>query len=210
MTEDFFEPVPEPPPPERYEPPVWCQPPPDEFAALVPERRILARAERGVVLQLSHIDAFRQGCTLRIRIGAHRQAGMAESDWWDLHETVMEGARMRHRRAAGLPDDLLRFGVQFADGRRATTTGAPGFGRHHDEEPDGPVLIRQGGGGGGGDRIVTSSWALWLWPLPPAEPFDLVFAWPAVGIDLTRVELSGSDIVEAASRAVPLWPDPSA
>ncbi|HSK21746.1 MAG TPA: hypothetical protein VK906_01150, partial [Egicoccus sp.] len=173
MTEDFFEPVPEPPPPERHEPPVWWQPPPDEFAALVPERRILARTARGVVLQLSHIDAFRQGCSLRIRVGAHRQAGISEADWWDLHETVIGGARMRHRRGSGgLPDDLLRLGVQFPDGRKATTTGGPELNFHDDREPDGPVLVRSGGGGGGSDRVVTSTWSLWLWPLPPAEPFD--------------------------------------
>jgi hypothetical protein len=208
MTEDFFEPLPEPPPPEPYEPPVWCQPPEDELASLVPARQLLARTDRGVVLLLSHIDAFREGCSFRIRVSAHRQDSMDDPEWHELHETAMDGAGFRRRwSGAGLPEDLVRFGVQFRDGRKATTTGGPGFPHQHDDEPTGPLLTQHGGGGSGSDRLATSSWSLWLWPLPPAEPFDLVVAWPALGVDLTRVELSGRDIVEAASRAGPLWPD---
>lgn len=210
MTGDFFEPLPEPPLPERCEPPVWFQPPEDELASLVPARQLLARTDRdrGVVLLPSHIDAFREGCSFRIRISAHRQEAMDESEGHEIHETAMDGAGFRHRGArAGLPDELLRFGVQFRDGRKATTTGVPAFPHQHDQEPAGPLLTQHGGGRKGGDRLATSTWSLWLWPLPPAEPFDLVVAWPALGANLTRVELSGRDIVEAASRAGSPWPD---
>ena len=74
----------------------------------------------------------------------------------------------RHRRLReGLPDDLFRFGVQFADGRKATNLNSPFGGLDPDEVPDdGPVLSERSGGGGGG------SWeqGYWLWPLrPPAS-----------------------------------------
>jgi hypothetical protein len=209
MTDDFFDPLPAPSPPERYEPPVWAEPPPGELATLVPARRVLARTDRGVIVLLSHIDAFREGCSFRIRISAHRQETMGESEWYELHETAMDGSGSRYARSrAGVPDDLLRFGVQFLDGRKATTAGGFWFQHEHEHEPepDGPLLTQHGGGGRGGDGVAATSWSLWLWPLPPAEPFDLVVAWPALGVDLTRVELSGRDIVEAASRAGPMWP----
>lgn len=208
MTEDFFEPLPEPPPHERYEPPVWYQPPEDELASLVPARQLLARTDRGVVLLLSHIDVFREGCVFQIRVSAHRQDAMEEPEWHEIHETAIDGCI--RWSGDGRTDDLLRFGVQFRDGRKATTTGGLGFSHEHDQEPTGPLLTQHGGGGSGGDRLATSEWSLWLWPLPPAEPFDLVVAWPALGVDLTRVELSGRDIVEAAGRAGPLWPDTTA
>lgn len=208
MTEDFFDPLPEPPPPEKHEPPAWLQPPPDELAALVPVRQLLARSDRGIVVLLSHLDAFQQGCSFRIRISAHRQDAMDESEWLDIQETAMGGARFHHRRSGGGGSDgLLRFGVQFLDGRKATTTGGPQPHQWRDQEPDGPLLTQHGGGGSGSDRFATSSSSLWLWPLPPAEPFDFVVAWPALGVGLTRVELPGGGIVEAASRAGLLWPD---
>jgi hypothetical protein len=71
-----------------------------------------------------------------------------------------------------LADDYLRFGVQFADGRKATTLDRP----PHDpegQEPDRPVLREYGGGGGGtrgrhmvGHRVLgvaaAAGWAVRL------------------------------------------------
>jgi hypothetical protein len=44
---------------------------------------------------------------------------------------------------------------------------------------------------------------LWLWPLPPAQTFDLVFQWPVAGIAMTRVPIDGAAVVEAAGQARP-------
>lgn len=204
MTDEFFDPLPEPPQRDRSEPAIWFQPPSDELATLVPDRRVLARTDEGVVLLLSHIDAFNEGCSFRIRVSAHRRDEIPDDDWHELHETMMGGHRFARRRSSGaLPDDLLRFGVQFTDGSKATTTGAP-WPHQRDQAPEGYVLLQHGGGGSGSDRLVTSSWTLWLWPLPPPEPFDFVFSWPALGIDLTRVEIAGQRIAEAAGRTRPV------
>lgn len=48
---------------------------------------------------------------------------------------------------------------------------------------------------------------LWLWPLPPAEPFELAVEWPFGGIDLRFTELDGAAVVAVARRSVSLWPD---
>lgn len=201
MAEEFFEPLPDPPPPERYEPPVWLQPPAGELATLVPVRQVLARSDLGVVVVLSHIDVFSTGCTFRIRSSVHRHDGMDDAQWCELLEAAT--AWQRRWPQQGTREAALRFGVQFSDGRKVTT-GGPVSRDDLDRQPDGHVLIHHGGRGGGGDLVVTYSWPLWLWPLPPAEPFDLVVAWPAVGIGLTRVEMSGRDIVDAANDARPL------
>ena len=80
---------------------------------------------------------------------------------------MLFGPQRHHARRVGvgegLPDEMLRFGVQFADGGKATNTG----GLHYDEEPPpGPVMHGGGGGGGGGDWRQSE----WVWPLPPPGP----------------------------------------
>ena len=76
--------------------------------------------------------------SFRIRISAHRPEGMDDSEWHETHETAMGGARFHPRRSGvGGPDELLRFGVQFLDGRKATTMGAPRPHHWREEEPDG-------------------------------------------------------------------------
>ena len=90
-----------------------------------------------------------------------------------------------------LPDEFLRFGVQFADGRKATSLDRPPY-DPQSQEPGPPVLNQHGGGGGG------SAWDIeyWVWPLPPAGPFAFVCAWPARGIAESRAEIDAVAILE--------------
>ena len=97
-------------------------------------------------------------------------------------------------------DDMLRFGLEFADGRKATNVG--GF-THRGEEPEGPVLWGMGGGGGGGRWRQD----FWVWPLPPPGPLTLACEWPAAGIKLTRVEVDSQLLRDAAARARELFPN---
>ena len=99
------------------------------------------------------------------------------------------------------PDGFLRFGVQFADGRKATNLDRPAY--DAEQEPDRPVLNQHGGGGGG------SAWDLehWVWPLPPAGPFAFVCEWPGRDIVESRAEIDAGLILEAAGRAVTFWSD---
>ena len=101
-----------------------------------------------------------------------------------------------------IPDEMLRFGVEFADGRRATKTGGRGA-RRADTEPAGPVL-NGGSGGGGGGRWRA---AMFLWPLPPPGRLVLVCEWPAAGIPLTRTEIDARAVLEAALRAQVIFED---
>jgi hypothetical protein len=48
---------------------------------------------------------------------------------------------------------------------------------------------------------------VWVWGLPPPGPLAFVCEWPARGIPETRVEIDAGLVLEAAGRAVAIWPD---
>jgi len=192
MSEDFFEPPPAPaePPPRPAHPP-WFGPPAGILPGVVALELVLARSERAAVC-VSRIGAYPTG----FEIALLTMAG-EDDEALDPGLFGMRRHRMRRRAQAGgsLPDDTLRFGVQFSDGRKATSTA--GMGPPHREEPTGPVLSPSGGGGGGGNWRAN----LWVWPLPPAGALALVCEWPAAGIALTRHDVDAALILEAAARA---------
>ena len=109
-----------------------------------------------------------------------------------------------------------RFGVQFPDGRKATVYGSRARGVRmatastvtahvsRNELPDGPLLQPRGGGGG------ATHWRqdFWLWPLPPRGELLLACEWPELGVELSTAVIQGELVLEAASRARELWPEP--
>jgi hypothetical protein len=105
--------------------------------------------------------------------------------------------------AGEFADYYLRFGVGFADGRKATNLEQ----RHGLDEgpaPDPPVLrlVRWEGY----DRLAWEV-DVWVWGLPAPGPLAFVCEWPARGIPESRVEIDAGLVLEAAARAVPIWPD---
>ena len=108
----------------------------------------------------------------------------------------------RHQQGtgSGIPPELLRLGVQFADGSKATNIG--GF-VDEGSPPAGPVMHPCGGGGGGGSWRQTQ----WVWPLPPPGVVAFVCEWPAMGVALTRIEVDAQTILDAAARAQVIFSD---
>jgi hypothetical protein len=187
---DFFEPPPPPPEPEReYHPPPWLAPPANVLGSAVPLQLMLARTESVVVAVLG-ATAYPTGVELTVSV---RRRGKGRT-------ALEEPPFGLHRPLRGqIPDEVLRFGVQFADGRKATSLGA--FRRPPEEAPAHPVLTPHGGGGGGGQW----NFSFWLYPLPPAGPLAFVCEWPSEGIELTRHEIDAELIRESAGRAKVLW-----
>jgi hypothetical protein len=209
---EFPEPEPEPEPArERPARPPWAGPPENVLPGVVAVELVLARSELAAVC-VSRLEAYETGFCLQL-------LALASSDREDLDPGMFAAHHRRMRgRAPGPhpPPELLRFGVQFADGRKATNTTPMPFGRGRahmmsahsrepEERPPGPVLTSRGGSGG--DR----SWRqeMWVWPLPPPGPLALVCEWPAAEIGLTRQELDAAELLAASARAQAIFPKPA-
>jgi hypothetical protein len=186
----FFEAPPPPPePPEEHRQPAWIGPPENELGVAVPVRRVLFRDD-DLAIALLGVVAYSNGVELQVVMRRRELAD--EPDPMHVH------MRRRHVRGGELAPEVFRFGVEYADGRKATNLGFP-FGT---EEPTGPVLMERGGGGGG----RSWSFGYWLWPLPPPGPLRVVVEWPIAGVPLTDVELDGAAFAAAAADVDVLWP----
>jgi hypothetical protein len=210
----FFEPPParpEPVDPGRFDLPPWAVPPALELGAVVGLERVVARSAN-VVIVLPTIRAFRTGCRFDVEV-VGRQGTLLADEWWTL---LMSGPTLpRESREGGrLSDKLLRLGVRYASGAKATTLEPDKAARSQPAEPPaGPVLSWVPGGSGGGRHAggdyMFHHFGLWLWPLPSPERIDFAVEWPFGGIDLTMIDIDGAAIVSAAERAAPYWPDSS-
>lgn len=119
-----------------------------------------------------------------------------EEDYEELDPMLHGPIHRPGRRRGEAAREMLRFGVEFADGARVTNT----IGREHwqwDEPPAAPVLRTGGGHSGGGEWNAR----MWVWPLPPPGPLAFVCEWPAAGIELARVEIDAQLVIDAAGRA---------
>lgn len=185
--------------------PPWSGPSPLETGAVVTVERTVARSAN-VVVAVPTIRAFGSGCMLDVEVVC-RQGTLSEDDWWDLFMSVHGG--YSGSQDGRLPDKLLRLGVRYGDGAKATTLDQ--YDRRtpaSDEPPAGPLLTHWPGHGGmHGRELGFSGFGLWLWPLPPAEAVEFAVEWPFGGIELTMAELDGAAIVAAAGRSGSYWPD---
>jgi hypothetical protein len=102
---------------------------------------------------------------------------------------------------AGGDGDAPRFGVGFADGRKAVSGDRVPL----DGSPTRDEIVLWPRGGTGSRRRWSHS--LWLWPLPPPGPLTFALRWPQMGLDEVLVEVDSAALREAAGRAVELWPD---
>jgi len=193
------------PPPPRPDPlpeplqPEWAGPPDNVIGTPLALRLVLARTA-DVAVALTNAWVYPTGATLGLTVRARTVTDA-------LERMTMRGGPFHswaHRAGSNdaneIPPEVLRFGVQFSDGRKATTVGHDPW--NGDVPPAAPVMFPAGGSGG--DRVWDMSY--WLWPLPPTGPLAFVVEWPGAGVALTRTEIEASQIIEAASRAEELWP----
>lgn len=192
---DFFEPPPRPSVPEepRYRAPPWWGAPRGTLPGVVGLELVLARTDK-VAVCVTRLAAYPTGFEFDLLTLS------ADDQDDDLDPLMFRHHRMRSGAAEEIPPELLRFGVQFADGSRVTNLGGL---QHHRTRPEGPIMLPGGGGGGGGNWRQTQ----WVWPLPAPGTLTLVCEWPAMGIPATRNELDAGLILDAASRAQVIFSD---
>jgi hypothetical protein len=133
---------------------------------------------------ITEVEAFPTGVQFSIRT----RSRPGTQDW-----------NPRDRMRSLHDPDGPRFGVGFADGRKAFSTAW--LPQLPNQNPTGPVLRTLGGGGGGREWRQ----GYWLWPLPPRGPLTFVSAWPARGSAENVVTADASDLVVAAANARQLW-----
>jgi hypothetical protein len=195
---DFFR---VPPRPERPlnlpKVPHWIHTPSDEIGVLVPHAAVIARSEKALVA-LAGFHVYSNGAEILLMLRT-------------LSDFVLEdptGVRELMRRRIDpshdpLPDTVFRFGVEFSDGRRATSLDTNWMDPDWHVKPPPSIHLGMTGGGGG----AAFDWQFWLWPLPPTGVLTLVSEYPHVGIALTRYEIETSPLLEAASQSIKLWED---
>lgn len=188
MSDGFFErPAPRPEPEPAPAPP-WTGPPHGVLPGVAALELVLASNERAAVY-IGRCSAYPSGLELEVRV-------LVRGD--DL-DPSLNGVYHRPGRGSTF-EEMLRFGIEFSDGRKATNVDGPWPGA---DQPQSPVLWGMGGGGGGGRWRQD----FWLWPLPPPGMVTLVCEWPAAGLALARHEVDVKILLEAAARARKVFPD---
>lgn len=168
---------------------------------------VLARTPR-VAVTVRHITAFPTGFEFEVVAAAR-----VEGEVWDPMHGLAGFRGGPGQRGGEMWEEILRFGIQYADGSKATSVGPPmigpgtsqtvSFTGPQDERKQGAMLVPQGGSSGG----AVATQRFWAWPLPPPGPLAFVCEWPKYNVALTRHEIDADVIREAAKRAIELWPE---
>jgi hypothetical protein len=191
----FFESIPQPPPPERVRQRRQAWERSDAvIPASVPADVMLIRTER-VAVAIGNIRAYPNGFEFRL---SARLRSEDETELECFDPTGMHG----HLRRSRVPEDVLRLGIMYADGRRAAIAGGRCW---PDDDDDDERLILVPNGSGGSERTWDGDF--WVYPLPPDGPVTFVTSWLEHGVAETRAELDSAAVREAAARAVALWPE---
>ena len=196
----FFDPPPPPPePPERPRPRPhrpWHGVPAGVVGRTVALDLVLGRSATAAVW-IPSVTVYPEVFEFQLEIRHRDREALSHQFMWPHGPS---------RRAGELDPELLRFGLQFSDGSKATNLYPGPAPRDPDRPPAGPILAG-GGGGGGGDAAGGSRWQYeyWVWPLPPEGPLVFVCEWPIGDIPETRSEMDSAPLRDAARDAVALW-----
>jgi hypothetical protein len=172
--------------------PAWIAPPENELGEAVAATVVLVKRSE-LAIAVTDFRAYSSGIAGRLVVRT-RERELGGRMMHPMHPTM----RARGTDSNELPRELLRFGIEFADGRRATTIDNRASRR---DEPPEIVLMQRGGGGGG------NGWELgfWIWPLPPEGPLTFAVEWPAESVDLTTSQLDTAPLRAAAAGSEALW-----
>jgi hypothetical protein len=151
---------------------VWRRQQMEVLPGVAPVALMLARADNTVV-GLTDLRGYPNGFMFMLRVRWGLAADPNEEVPWPFpdwgHPDPLD--------AGPFPEELLRFGVQFADGRKVTNMRMYPF-VPEELPPDQPVLVEAGVGGEGGRLGRGACWDLELaiQPLPPPGPLAFVCA----------------------------------
>jgi hypothetical protein len=192
--EPLARPAPEPEP--EPDPKPWEGPPLRMLPGRLADTLVLAHSDR-VAITVGAFAVYPNGFAFSLNTVPRRYS---PNEWADVDAHSLGRPRRGHNQA---PPEALRFGVEFADGGRATSLdlfsawGSPG------ETPRSPLMMPRSVHGGGGRWHHD----VWVWPLPPPGQLLFVCEWPAVNITLSSATIDASRLHEAAAQSRLLWPN---
>ena len=158
---------------------------------VVPLQLVVARSGDAAVV-LYRIVAFPEGFELTLNTYVHRSVPRRRANLLH-HPHWHDDERPR--------DQLLRFGLSWPDGGRATNMD--GWGRSWPDATE-PAHGLDEHGGSGSDREYSLEY--WAWPLPGPGELRFVAEWPAFGIPETAKAVDAELLITAAASARPVWP----
>lgn len=172
----------------------WWRPPEDELPVFLAVGERMAVTPR-VAVVLTGARVFRNG--VEFRLERHfRRGDLTQREWqleqWGFHGPLGPGDPGR-----------LRYGVALGDGEKVLLDG-PG-GAFPFDEPPARSLAQSDGSGSGSEDYYRSYDGLWLWPLPPEGPLEVVLEWQEQGIPETRAVLDGGRLRELAAGVTRIW-----
>ena len=173
---------------EDLEPAPWV-------GVAVPVEALMARSASAAVI-IKRVAVYRDGFELTVAGLLHPSVGPDDGcvDRWGMG-----------RPGKPVPDEMLRVGLAWPDGGRATNLDEWGRMWSTDVEPEPTAHGLETNGGSGSSFEMSHDY--WAWPVPEAGPLQLVVEWPAYGIAETVATLDGSLFAAAAERAYPVWAD---
>lgn len=172
------------------------EPPRDELPALFAASEIVGRAE-DVVIALLGARVFSDG--VELLVDRHLRRGNRDERAWQLAQMDFAG----HWGQSSRGPERLRWGLVLGNGERLFLDDR--FGGGFESEQEGHTVRMSGGGGSGTGDGYTMHDGLWLWPLPPDGPLELVVQWPAFGLVESRVILDGGRLRALGAEARKLW-----
>jgi hypothetical protein len=174
-------------PPTGYRIPAWLRPPETMVPGIVPVELLLARTDTHAVL-VTDLRAYPTGLEFALTARPH------PDQLQQPHHDPDLPYRLMYRD--------LWLELRFADGQTVSTDPRSWPRTFETEQPDPPFLYYHGAGGS--ERGWRSPH--WLWGLPPPGPLTFICRWPAGQNPSSRVEIDARLVLEAADRAVPVWP----
>jgi hypothetical protein len=166
--------------------------PDNEVPAPVPFTAVLGRTE-DLAVCLAGMDAYTTGLSFRLAVRLRKARS-------GLHHRLFE---MVSGHGPGTPaEDRLLLGVEYADGRTVSNLAGDAWFAMR-EASDHELVLNPGGGGGGG---LSYDQRFWLSPLPPPGLVTFICAWPALDLPETSATVQGQVLLDAAARALVLWP----
>lgn len=171
----------------------WWKPSDEELPAVFPIGEIIALTDTvAVILTLARIYGNGVEFVIDRRI---RRGAASRLEWQEMQQKV-------HGHFMRLDPDRLRYGAVLGDGQKLIVDqGAGMFG----ESPEKHSLTPTGGGGGGSEDCYRFDEGIWLWPLPPEGPLEVVVQWPAFDLTESHVVLDSAPLRELAAQVRLVW-----